>query len=60
MRQPQATSRAEFIRECQEGRLDGVIVAFRTFYSIKITGMFDEELVSVLPKSLKFICHNGE
>jgi lactate dehydrogenase-like 2-hydroxyacid dehydrogenase len=23
------------------------------------TGLFDKELVALLPKSLKYICHNG-
>lgn len=25
----------------------------------KITGRFDKELISHLPKSVRFICHNG-
>lgn len=35
------------------------MVAYRTFQSVDITGRIDEELVSKLPSSLKFICHNG-
>ncbi|KAF2761682.1 glyoxylate reductase [Pseudovirgaria hyperparasitica] len=54
-----ARSREEFIKECKEGRLDGVIVAYRTFDSFATTGLFDQELVDALPSSLKFICHNG-
>lgn len=27
--------------------------------AFKVTGPFDGELVSELPKSLRFICHNG-
>lgn len=57
--QPAATNRAEFIQECQDGKLDGVVAAYRTFASAKITGLVDEELVNALPKSLKFLAHCG-
>lgn len=56
---PESRSRAEFIEECKGGKLDGVLVAYRTFNSVDITGKFDEELVPLLPETLKFICHNG-
>lgn len=39
--------------------MDDVLVAYRTFDSVAITGLVDQELVDVLPKSLKFITHNG-
>jgi glyoxylate reductase len=35
------------------------VAAYRTFQSVAITGLIDEDLVSILPKSLKFIAHNG-
>ncbi|KAI9837928.1 MAG: hypothetical protein M1837_002667 [Sclerophora amabilis] len=57
--EPKARSREEFIKECQDGGLDGVVAAYRTFSSFAITGRFDEELISSLPSSLKFISHNG-
>ncbi|KAI9808644.1 MAG: hypothetical protein M1825_003795 [Sarcosagium campestre] len=57
--EPKARSRVEFLEECQTGELDGVVAAYRTFDSIEITGRFDQELVQALPKSLKFISHNG-
>jgi len=57
--EPESRSRAEFLEECKEGKLEGVLVAYRTFNSVDITGKFDEELVALLPESLKFICHNG-
>lgn len=57
---PQARSRAEFFDECKRGALDGAIVIYRTFDSVDITGRFDEELVNLLPESVKFVCHNGE
>ncbi|EED24240.1 glyoxylate reductase [Talaromyces stipitatus ATCC 10500] len=54
-----ATNRTEFIQECKDGKLDGVVAAYRTFGSVAITGLIDEELVSVLPKSLLFLAHCG-
>lgn len=57
---PNARSRSDFIDECTSGTLDGVLVIYRTFDSVDITGRFDEDLVRVLPKSVKFVCHNGE
>lgn len=56
---PSERSRAEFIEACKSGKYDGVTVAYRTFGSVSITGLWDEELVSAVPKSLKFLCHNG-
>jgi len=57
--EPKAKNRSEFIEECKSGRLDGVVAAYRTFMSFDVTGPFDAELLSVLPKSLKFLSHNG-
>lgn len=57
---PSSTNRADFIEECKSGKLDGVVAAYRTFPSASITGNIDKELVSVLPKSWKFLAHNGE
>ena len=56
---PLAKTRAEFMEECRSGRLDGVVATYRTFPSVSTTGRFDDELVAVLPTTLKFICHNG-
>lgn len=53
--QPQATNREEFLNECKDGKLDGVVAAFRTFASTSVTGFFDEELCSVLPKSWRYL-----
>ena len=58
--EPKAKNRSEFIQECRSGRLDNVLVTFRQFASISVTGLWDEELIKELPKSLKFVCHNGE
>ncbi|KAL4881990.1 D-isomer specific 2-hydroxyacid dehydrogenase [Aspergillus karnatakaensis] len=56
---PESTNRTDFIAECKAGKLDGVTVAYRTFDSVSITGLFDEELVNALPKSLTFLTHCG-
>lgn len=56
---PRARSRVEFLEECRNGQLDGILVIYRTFDSVDITGRFDVELVQALPESVKFICHNG-
>ncbi|KAI9050917.1 hypothetical protein LZ554_005029 [Drepanopeziza brunnea f. sp. 'monogermtubi'] len=56
---PKARSRPEFIEECKSGAFDAVVAAYRTFGSVVVTGLIDEELVAALPKRLKFICHNG-
>ncbi|KAL7943891.1 D-isomer specific 2-hydroxyacid dehydrogenase [Trichoderma barbatum] len=56
----QAKNRAEFIEDCRSGRLDGVVVICdRAPSSLITTGKYNEELIQALPKSLKFICHNG-
>lgn len=56
---PAATNRTEFIQECKDGKFDGVVAAYRTFPSVDITGLVDEELVAVLPKSLAYLAHCG-
>ncbi|KAK1463903.1 D-isomer specific 2-hydroxyacid dehydrogenase [Colletotrichum melonis] len=56
---PKATNRAEFLKECKSGALDGVKAIYRTFASVHITGRIDAELVAALPSSVDFICHNG-
>lgn len=57
--EPQARNRADFIEECKIGCFDEVLAIYRTFESVETTGRFDEEVVSALPPSVKFICHNG-
>lgn len=57
--EPTARSRAEFIEECKSGVFDNVVATYRTFSSVAITGLIDEELVQNLPKGLKYIAHNG-
>ncbi|CAG8000076.1 unnamed protein product [Penicillium olsonii] len=57
--EPKATNRAEFIKECKDGKFDGVIALYRTIGSVNLTGLVDEELLGVLPKSLRYIAHCG-
>jgi len=57
--EPKARSRQEFIEECKSGAFDNVVAAYRTFLSVAITGLIDDELLTLLSKSLKFIAHNG-
>ncbi|PYI18216.1 glyoxylate/hydroxypyruvate reductase [Aspergillus violaceofuscus CBS 115571] len=55
---PEGT-RDDFIRNCKEGQYDDVVAIYRSNTSTKFTGPFNAELLSALPKSLKYICHNG-
>jgi len=57
--EPKSTSRSDFIQECKSGAFDNVVAAYRTFPSVSITGLIDQEIVDALPEKLKFICHNG-
>lgn len=57
--EPKAKNREEFIKECQSGAFDEVVAIYRTFVSVAVTGLIDEELVAVLPKNVKFLAHNG-
>ncbi|KAJ4355530.1 uncharacterized protein N0V89_003547 [Didymosphaeria variabile] len=52
-------TREEFISKCKSGAFDGIYALYRSNDSNKYTGNFNDELLDVLPKSLKFICHNG-
>ncbi|KAI0107837.1 D-isomer specific 2-hydroxyacid dehydrogenase [Nemania sp. FL0031] len=57
---PEAKNRQAFIEECKSGRLDGVLVICdKAPSSLAVTGKFDEELIQVLPQSVRFLCHNG-
>ncbi|KAL2139073.1 hypothetical protein VTI28DRAFT_5840 [Corynascus sepedonium] len=56
---PKSTSRAAFLEEAASGVFDGCVAAYRTFDSFDVTGKVDGELLGALPRSLRFICHNG-
>jgi glyoxylate reductase len=52
-------NREDFISRCKKGEFDGVYALYRSNDSNPITGDFNAELLDALPKSLKYICHNG-
>ncbi|KAG9389003.1 Glyoxylate reductase [Pyrenophora tritici-repentis] len=52
-------NRDDFISKCKSGEFDGVYALYRSNDSNPITGDFNAELLEGLPKSLKYICHNG-
>ncbi|EDN05723.1 hypothetical protein HCAG_02326 [Histoplasma mississippiense (nom. inval.)] len=52
-------TRAEFLADCQRGKYNDVVAIYRSNESVKVTGPFDAELLNALPRSLRFICHNG-
>ncbi|OKL64728.1 putative 2-hydroxyacid dehydrogenase UNK4.10 [Talaromyces atroroseus] len=52
-------TREQFLQHCKSGIYDDVVVIYRSNTSTKYTGRFDSELVSALPKSVKYIVHNG-
>ncbi|KAH6856984.1 D-isomer specific 2-hydroxyacid dehydrogenase [Chaetomium sp. MPI-CAGE-AT-0009] len=56
---PKSTNRADFLEEAASGTFDGCVAAYRTFDSFEVTGKIDGELLDALPRSLRFICHNG-
>lgn len=56
---PKSTDRAGFLEESKSGAFDGIEAIYRTNKTYSTAGMFDAELLNNLPKTLKFICHNG-
>ncbi|RMZ87364.1 hypothetical protein DV736_g5409, partial [Chaetothyriales sp. CBS 134916] len=52
-------TRPEFIARCKTGEYNNVVGLYRSNMSISETGSFDQEMVDELPRSLKYICHNG-
>ena len=52
-------TRQDFLSKCKSGEFDQVVGLYRSNNSVSETGPFDEELVAVLPKSLKWVAHNG-
>lgn len=52
-------TRADFVKELESGSYNDVVALYRSNESTTLTGAFDQELVSKLPASLKYICHNG-
>lgn len=57
---PASKSRVSFLQELKCRALDGIVaICDRAPSSLATTGRWDEELLSALPSSVKFICHNG-
>jgi glyoxylate reductase len=54
-----ATNRADFIQECKDGKMDGVVAIYRTIGSLDQTGLVDGDLLNALPSSLRYIAHCG-
>ncbi|KAI1296000.1 D-isomer specific 2-hydroxyacid dehydrogenase [Xylaria venustula] len=52
-------TREEFLANCRNGVYDSVVGCYRSNNSTSITGRFDTELVEALPKSWKYVAHNG-
>lgn len=52
-------SRKQFLSDLKSGEYNDVVGLYRSNTSVSVTGAFDAELVSHLPSSLKYICHNG-
>lgn len=52
-------NRDDFLSKCKGGDFDEVVGLYRSNNSVSETGPFDKELVAVLPKSLKWVAHNG-
>lgn len=52
-------TRGQFLRDLDAGVYSDIVAISRTYDSVALTGRFDEELVSHLPPSVKFLSHNG-
>ncbi|KAI1361146.1 D-isomer specific 2-hydroxyacid dehydrogenase [Xylaria arbuscula] len=52
-------TRDEFLANCRNGVYDSVVGCYRSNGSTRYTGRFDAELVDALPKSWKYVAHNG-
>ena len=52
-------NREDFLAKCKSGEFDGIYALYRSNDSNPITGDFNAELLDALPKSLKYVCHNG-
>ncbi|EMF13096.1 hydroxyisocaproate dehydrogenase [Sphaerulina musiva SO2202] len=59
LKEYESGTREDFISRCKKGEYDDVVVIYRSNDSTVVTGPFDKELIEALPKSLKYITHNG-
>jgi hypothetical protein len=51
-------TREAFFEDCK-GKYSNIVAIYRHNDSVASIGLFDKELINALPKSLKYICHNG-
>ncbi|KAL8842281.1 MAG: hypothetical protein Q9176_002670 [Flavoplaca citrina] len=59
LRQLNDGNREQFLSDCNSGVYHGLLAISRTYDSVELTGRFDQELIDLLPQTLKFISHNG-
>ncbi|KAL8854781.1 MAG: hypothetical protein Q9221_000287 [Calogaya cf. arnoldii] len=59
LRQLNHGNREQFLKDCDSGLYRGLLAISRTYDSVELTGRFDQELIDLLPRTLKFISHNG-
>ncbi|KAI4277753.1 MAG: hypothetical protein L6R38_005376 [Xanthoria sp. 2 TBL-2021] len=59
LRQLNHGNRKQFLKNCHSGVYRGLLAISRTYDSVELTGRFDQELIDLLPQTLKFISHNG-
>ncbi|KAF2224174.1 D-isomer specific 2-hydroxyacid dehydrogenase [Elsinoe ampelina] len=52
-------NRTEFLADLKSGKYSNVTYLYRSNESLSVTGPFDQELISLLPPSLKYIVHSG-
>ncbi|KAI6244520.1 putative 2-hydroxyacid dehydrogenase [Erysiphe necator] len=52
-------TRQDFIESCASGEFNDVFAIHRSNASSVLTGPFDTKIISSLPRSVRFICHNG-
>jgi glyoxylate reductase len=52
-------TRDQFLTNCKNGEYKDIVGLYRSNASVSETGNFDKDLLSQLPKSLKYIAHNG-
>ncbi|WVR08672.1 hypothetical protein IAU60_005730 [Kwoniella sp. DSM 27419] len=54
------TSREQFFKDLSSGgKYADIVAIYRHNDSASAVGIFDKELIEALPKSVKYICHNG-
>ncbi|WWD15627.1 hypothetical protein CI109_100049 [Kwoniella shandongensis] len=55
-----SSSRSEFFKQCSgSGKYANIVGIYRHNDSVQAVGLFDKELIDKLPKSVKYISHNG-